>query len=218
MNDEYSEEEENYSLRQLEDEIITKKVIEENYDEPVNEEQEIFVEREKDENGKDLPAIVEEYVKAAVQVSNGNYIPASISFFTILGQIVKDFIHIPYGQGREDTRIHFCWIQTSGTGKSTLWNFVGPVANKTFKMINKRSNDESLKMAHPPLITNSAEPTVPKEMPRTFDIFGLTDYTDAVLIGGYSKEREGGEGDDAPTWTDKRNPGKLEGNGLAHWD
>ena len=189
------------------------------YVETVSEEVEEFSKREVTTYGKQLPAVVEEYVQAAVKVSNGNYIPASIAFFTTLGQIVKDFIHIPYGQGREDTRIHFCWIQTSGTGKSTLWNFVGPVADRTFELINKRSSDESLNFTHPPLITNSSEETVLKSMPRVFDIFGLTDYTDAVLIGGYSKEKEAGLAEDAPPiWVDKRNAGKLEGNGLAHWD
>jgi len=90
-----------------------------------------------------LPRVVRDFQKSAVEVSHYNDIPAGISFFTILGQICKDFITIPNGRNHEDTRIHFCWIQTSGTGKSTLWNFVGPVANRVFKRINAQN-------AHPP--------------------------------------------------------------------
>tara|TARA_R110002051_G_scaffold2304_2_gene12186 strand:+ start:2265 stop:3827 length:1563 start_codon:yes stop_codon:yes gene_type:complete len=183
----------------------------EDYEETIDQEK--YSLRETEDYGKSLPAVVEEFVEAAVKVSNNNHIPASIGFFTILGQVVKDFIHIPYGQGREDTRIHFCWIQTSGTGKSTLWNFIGPVSDRLFKKINANPASK----AHPPLYTNSSEETVLDIMPRKFDTFGLTDYTDAVLIGGYTEERTEVEGE-KPTFADQRNPGKLEGNGLAHWD
>ena len=62
-----------------------------------------------------LPVIVREFQKSAVEVSHYNDIPAGISFFTILGQICKDFIIIPNGRNHEDTRVHFCWVQTSGT-------------------------------------------------------------------------------------------------------
>ena len=121
-----------------------------------------------------LPYVAREFQKSAVKVSHMNEIPAAISFFTILGQVVKDFIIIPNGRNHEDTRIHFCWVQTSGTGKSTLWNFVGPVANKTFEKINQNNK-------HPPFIREN----VP--MTRTFGTFGVTDYTDSVLIGGYKE-------------------------------
>lgn len=213
---EYSEEQENHSFNQLEEQpVIKEDVSEEVFDGQFDDKHETFSVRATYDYGEELPQVVEDYVEAAVKVSNGNYIPASISFFTILGQIVKDFIHIPYGQGREDTRIHFCWIQTSGTGKSTLWNFVGPVADRTFKKIN----NNPLNRAHPALVTNSPEPTVPDSMPRKFDIFGLTDYTDAVLIGNFSKDKAAPTLEiPSPEWKEQRNPGKLEGNGLAHWD
>ena len=90
-----------------------------------------------------LPYVAREFQKSAVKVSHMNDIPAAISFFTILGQVCKDFIIIPNGRNHEDTRVHFCWVQTSGTGKSTLWNFVGPVANKVFEKINQNNK-------HPP--------------------------------------------------------------------
>ena len=62
-----------------------------------------------------LPRVVKDFQKSAVEVSHYNDIPAGISFFTILGQIVKDFIIIPNGRNHEDSRVHFCWVQTSGT-------------------------------------------------------------------------------------------------------
>ena len=147
-----------------------------------------------------LPRIVREFQSSAVEVSHYNDIPAAICFFNVLGQIVKDFITIPNGRNHEDTRIHFCWVQTSGTGKSTMWNFVGPVAEKTFAMINSSNK-------HPPFVRNNLP------MNRIFNTFGVTDYTDSVLIGGYDKEMND---DDEVEFV--RRPGVLEGNGLAHWD
>ena len=146
-----------------------------------------------------LPRVVREFQQSATQVSHYNEIPAAISFFTILGQIVKDFIIVPNGRNHEDTRIHFCWVQTSGTGKSTLWNFVGPVSNMVFNKINEMN-------AHPSLMIDG----IP--MARNFNTFGVTDYTDSVLIGKYDKEIE----DDEISWV--RKAGLLEGSGLAHWD
>ena len=148
-----------------------------------------------------LPKVVREFQKSAVEVSHYNDIPAGVSFFTILGQICKDFITIPNGRNHEDTRIHFCWVQTSGTGKSTLWNFIGPISKGVFKKINTDNQ-------HPPFLNKDNIP-----MTRLFNTFGVTDYTDSVLIGGYSKEVDD---DGNVEWP--RKPGLLEGSGLAHWD
>ena len=123
-----------------------------------------------------LPYVVREFERSAVEVSHRNGIPASICYYTLVGQICKDFIRIPSGRNIEDSRIHFCWVQTSGTGKSTLWNFVGEVAKETFKLINQQNQ-------HPPFIDSNGTP-----MTRTFDVFGVTDYTDSVLIGKYVKD------------------------------
>jgi len=225
MNDDYYNDEDDRAeeyARQLEEEelkleteLVDKlEVFEEEY----NEEQESFSIREIEDFGADLPAVVEAFVQKAVEISHGNYIPASISFFTILGQICKDFIHIPYDEGREDTRVHFCWLQTSGTGKSTLWNFVGPVSRKVFEKINSQGVG-NIKLKHPALVRKLHGEEEETVMQRKFDVFGLTDYTDAVLIGGYSKDKPQPTDDEPnPVWTDKRNAGQLEGNGLAHWD
>jgi hypothetical protein len=149
-----------------------------------------------------LPSIIEKFYKSASEVSLRNEIPAAISGFVILGSICKDFVRIPNGRNLEDTRVHFCWVQTSGTGKSTLWNFVGPVAKETFKKIN---NSEK---RHPNLLTEEGI-----EMPRKYDTFGVTDYTDSVLVGKWRKTtNEDGEEEMV------RQAGILEGSGLAHWD
>ena len=164
-----------------------------------------------------LPAVVREFQKSAVEVSHYNDIPAAISFFTILGQITKDFIRIPNGRNIEDSRIHFCQIQTSGTGKSTLYNFVGPVAKKTFEKINEHKR-------HPSLVVTTDKGMKGTVMERKFDVFSLVDYTDSVLVGGYTevKEMEVDEDTFEEKWTGnmvpKRIAGQLEGSGLAHWD
>ena len=109
-----------------------------------------------------LPAVVEEYVKSAVQVSKYNNIPAAISFFVILGEICKDMVQITGGRRKDDTRVHFLWMQTSGTGKTEMYNFLGPVAKLTFDMINATYEDD---------------------LESPFDVFDVKDITDAALIG-----------------------------------
>ena len=68
------------------------------------------------ERKNNLPKVVEEYVKSAADMSKYNEIPAAIGFFVILGQLAKDMVVIPSGTRRDDTRIQFIWMQTSGTG------------------------------------------------------------------------------------------------------
>lgn len=150
-----------------------------------------------------LPSIVERFYKSAVEVSHRNEVPAAISAFVLLGNICKDFVRIPNGRNVEDTRVHFCWVQTSGTGKSTLWNFVGPVSESVFKKIN------ASKKVHPPLIRQDGN----EPLPRNFNTFGVTDYTDSVLIGKW-RLKKNDEGQDEMS----RQAGLLEGSGLAHWD
>ena len=143
-----------------------------------------------------LPKIVEEFVKSAVDVSKYNEIPAAIGFFVILGQICKDMVAIPSGRRVDDTRIQFIWMQTSGTGKTEMYNFFGPVANETFRILNAKHN-------------------------TAFDVFSVDDTTDAALIGSMKIEREAVEDDegnvtymDVPTQID----GGFEGSGLVAYD
>ena len=143
-----------------------------------------------------LPAIVEKYTEDAVKASNYNYIPASLSFFTLLGQICKDMIAIPSGVNVDDCRIQFAWLQTSGTGKSTLTNWYMPIVRESFKMINEKHGTQ-------------------------FNIFDVTDYTDAALIGSFEKREEEvveENGQVRRVMVDTPIPGQLEGDGLAIWD
>jgi hypothetical protein len=167
----------------------------ENLEEPVTE-----IKREN------LPYAAQRWAKDCLNVSHGNDIPAEISFFVLLGQVVKDFIRIPNGTNTEDTRIHFCWIQTSGTGKSTIWNFLKPITDG----VNERINGfEGTTQGAITIEEEGRTMTVPK-----YDIFSITEYTDAALIGYYEKV-EDVDGMPSPSI---RHAGALEGSGLAHWD
>ena len=60
-----------------------------------------------------LPSIIERFYQSASEVSLRNEMPAAISGFVILGNICKYFVRIPNNRNIEDTRVHFCWVQTS---------------------------------------------------------------------------------------------------------
>ena len=143
-----------------------------------------------------LPKVVEQYVTSAVEVSKYNEVPAAMSFYVLLGQLVKDMVAIPQGRRLDDTRIQFIWMQTSGTGKSTLYDFFGPVSRETFQIINEKYG------------TN-------------FDIFSVKDTTDAALIGSMEKVQETIADEDEPprtVWIPQQIDGALEGDGLAAYD
>ena len=53
-----------------------------------------FIDSENDNEESDvltLPSVVEQYVEDAIQASNYNNMPAAMSFFVMLGQLVKDY-------------------------------------------------------------------------------------------------------------------------------
>tara|TARA_R100000781_G_scaffold24139_1_gene17892 strand:+ start:4001 stop:5458 length:1458 start_codon:yes stop_codon:yes gene_type:complete len=143
-----------------------------------------------------LPAVAVSYTNDAVKASNYNYTPATLSFFAMVGQLVKDMIAIPSGINVDDTRLQVLWLQTSGTGKSTLTNWYMPIVDETFRMINEKHG------------TN-------------FSVFDITDYTDAALIGSFERRKEEVEDEDGRTRTievDVPVPGQLDGEGMAIWD
>jgi len=143
-----------------------------------------------------LPAVVKKYVIESEKISNYNEVPAAVSFFVILGQIVKDMVAIPNAGRLDDIRMQFLWLQTSGTGKSTLTNFYIPILRNTFEKINTKHGTQ-------------------------FDIFDITDYTDAALIGSMEREEQEVVDEDGNVTTikvDVQIPGQLEGDGLAIWD
>ena len=185
-----------------------------------------------DENTKifnrNLPSFIRRFQKSATEVAYKNDIPAALSCFVILGQIVKDFVEIPNGKSIEDSRVHFCQIQTSGSGKSTLWAFLKPVTRQLFEKINEAGNhvDNENTTSDGSIDYNQWREdgeggAVPTYTPKQFDLMSTTEYTDAALVGGYEEDMVEKEDDDGNTtkeigWV--REAGLMEGSGLAHWD
>lgn len=147
-----------------------------------------------------LPAVVEKYVESAVEVSKYNNVPAAISYFCLLGELSKNMVQITGGRRKDDTRIHFLWMQTSGTGKSEMYNFFGPVAKLTFEMINATYADS---------------------LENPFDIFAVKETTDAALIGSIDMQDTMVEQENGPPRREKVPvvlKGALEGSGLCVYD
>ena len=174
-------------------------------DMPVEEKTEIA-------KGDKLPELLEGWVKEATNVSHYNDIPAAMTGLVLIGQMVKQFVKIPIKASLVDSRIHFVWIQTSGTGKSELMNFVIPVSEGLWNKINRYEG------YHP------HEQIDAYEKLEQFDNFDVVEYTDAALIG-YQKpivltqeeiEEQGREANDRDDWEPVK--GSLDGHGLARWD
>ena len=81
----------------------------------------------------ELPKLVKDYVNVAKEYSIENEFPATISFFMILGQILKDFYTIPVKAQRIDPRVHFAWFQTARTGKTAIWKMLESICDMVFK-------------------------------------------------------------------------------------
>jgi len=147
---------------------------------------------------EELPKLVQDWVDTFLQVSRHNEFPAILSYFTMLGQVVKDLVQIPYGYVSEDTRIHVCWIQNARSGKSVLNDFLSEIANETWKLIEEYSGPDY----------------------DVFTTFDVIEFTDAALVANYKEipntnfgEREG----EAETeWIEVK--GAIEGNGLLLFD
>lgn len=209
--------------------------INENINEEINyEEHDLSKEEEEylyalDENTKvfntKLPSFIRRFQQDAVKVAFKNDIPAALSCFVILGQIVKDFVQIPNGRSIEDSRVHFCQIQTSGSGKTTLWAFLKPVTKLLFDKINASEGHPVNKHVSSDGSVDykqwDGNGEVPTYAPKQFNIMSTTEYTDAALIGGYEEaivESEDDEGNTTKGLDWVREGGLLEGSGLAHWD
>jgi len=177
-----------------------------------------------------LPAVVQQFQKSAMNISHYNETPAVCSFFTILGQICKDFIAIPFEEEYEDSRIHFLHIQTSGTGKTVLSNFVQPIARSVFEKINaKQKHPFNLNKQVP---VKDAQGNIEKDADgnpilhyarKKFDVFSVQVATSAALVGhnAIQEEMETDDNGRSRSTGKKINvkmDGALEGSGLAHWD
>ena len=164
----------------------------------------------KGEDYLNLPAVWKEYTNSAIEVSKYNTVPAALTFAVLLGQLCKDMVLIPSGKRRDDTRIHFLWIQTSGTGKSEMWNFFGPISDLVFQMIeatygNSDGNIDDSLFKHG----------------NSFSIMDVDDVTDAGLIGSISMQDVMVDQENGPPIRTKvavKEDGVMEGQGLCAYD
>jgi hypothetical protein len=185
-----------------------------------------------------LPKIVDKWVKAGSEYSKHNEFPLKMCYFNIMGQVLKDFITIPIGANRLDTRFHFIWLQTARTGKSAVWRFMDGTLKGTYEQINALKLNEDI------------------EIIQDNDVFDISVYTSAALIGTFIENNGGTEKykeniDDGAlmvrlkdanghetgqtaiynsntpahaalaTYKNRRKvfiPGALKGSGIAHWD
>lgn len=122
------------------------------------------------EQDYELPKLVTDYVKVAGEYSIENEFPATVSFFMILGQILKDFYTIPVKAQRIDPRVHFAWFQTARTGKTAIWKMLESICNMVFKKINDGNEDD--------------------EKASKFDVFEIVEATDAAMIGSFGGNSE----------------------------
>ena len=126
-----------------------------------------ILDREQEEVREiDLPAVVRNWEKVATSYSRYNNIPAIIGFYSLLGDLAKNMVEIPFGPTSTDTRVHFCWIQTARTGKTTLISYVlNPVAKEIFKELEDDPYVES-------------------------KVLNFADYTTAALVGTYYENKK----------------------------
>ena len=186
-----------------------------------------------------LPEFLHGWVKEATNVSHHNDIPAVMTGLVLIGQMVKQFVKIPIKASLVDSRIHFVWIQTSGTGKSELMNFVIPVSEQLWDKINAfegyaphdkigkvrpaeiaKGNNEFHEEGK--VISVAVTEEDPNELLQQFDNFDVVEYTDAALIGYQHPtitsvtDDDTGDSNLETTWTPVK--GSLDGHGLARWD
>lgn len=67
------------------------------------------------------------YLEHFGNTSIDNDIPGMLSFFFIQGQLAVPYVRIPWGASHLDPRVHAFWIQSSRTGKSIAWEFIGDI-------------------------------------------------------------------------------------------
>ena len=141
-----------------------------------------------------LPAYVREWTETFGQVSRQNEYPAILAAFTLLGQLMKDFVRIPYGHTIEDTRVHVCWIQNARSGKSVLNDFYSEICDEVWNRIDEQHE-------------------------QVFTTFDCSDFTDSSLVSSYVEVKNpdrGEEGEPDTVWNEVK--GHIEGSGLLLFD
>ena len=181
--------------------------------------EDIYFEEEtaEDKGATKLPALIEEWMQEALKYSKYNDIPAALTCLVLIGQAVKQFVHIPRGKSSDDSRLHFVWIQNSGTGKTAIMDFVLPVSEMLWDRINTvekylpREEIARIQKDNNNEIDADEEPiSIPLQQ---YDNFDIVEYTDAALIG-YQDPYIDEDGNQR--WNHIK--GELDGHGLARWD
>jgi len=141
-----------------------------------------------------LPELVNTWTDTFSQVSRQNEFPAILAYFTMLGQLMKDLVRIPYGYTIEDTRVHVCWIQNARSGKSVLNDFFSEIATLTWEQIEAKYDEQ-------------------------YTTFDCVDFTDASLVSSYVEVRNPDRNEEGETeymWQEVK--GHIEGSGLLLFD
>ena len=136
------------------------------------------------------PKVLRDWIDSASDVSTMNEVPVAMAFMSLLSTICSDMVAVRFKRNVEDCRIHFCWIQTTGSGKSTLFNFLGPVTTELYTRINALENNSKL------------------------DVVDVKDFTTAALIGNAVED---GKDEDGNTQY-RENIGILAGSGMLAFD
>ena len=183
----------------------------------MNEEEEQIIEEFEDKGGTKLPALIKEWMQESLKYSKYNDVPAALTCLVLLGQAVKDFVHIPRGKSSDDSRLHFVWIQNSGTGKTAIMDFVLPVSDSLWNKINKENKylpREEIQRIQRESNQDLGEDESPMTIPlQQYDNFDVVEYTDAALVGYQDPFIDE---DGRTRWNHIK--GELDGHGLARWD
>ena len=163
----------------------------------------------------ELPKDALRWQEVVGEFSLYNEYPAMMSYFVTLGQLLKDDVRVPIGRLSLDPRIHYCWIQTARSGKTTMFDFLSPVWQKTFGLINH----------HP---TTTDNPSLPLTGVKEYTLNNPDSFTDQALLGtmkintpnpDYSRaDARNDEDYDIPELIDMTIYGSLYGSGIIAFD
>lgn len=150
-----------------------------------------------------LPKIVLDWVDEVKEFSIENEYPATMAYFVGLGQILKDCVRVAIMGTPLDTRIHFCWIQTARTGKTTMFDFLQPTWEHLFDVVNDFPLTEQYRD-----IWDKQRGTLGGV--NKFNIQNPDAFTDQALLGTIEKDAEKNE-----LWSDEENAVNIDTDGNA---
>lgn len=164
----------------------------------------------------ELPACVIRWEEVVTEFSLYNNYPAIMSFYVTLGQVLKDMVRVPIGRLALDPRIHYTWVQTARSGKTTMFDFLSPVWARLFQLLNE----------HP--LTRDP-PRGPLTDVKEFTLNNPDAFTDQALLGTKKfdvknpdwvrgEENLDINGDPIPEFIDLDIPGALFGSGIIAFD